>query len=371
MAAERRKLLYFVTEDWYFVSHRLALAVAAQKAGFDVSVLTRVRRHGEVIASAGLRLIPFENSRGGVNPFVELSMLFRLLRIWLKERPDVAHLVAIKPVIYGSLVARIAGTPRVVNAIAGLGWLAQPGTGLTRCLKAMVRRTFRVLLRTRVVLVQNPDDARALLQLGIPEAAIRRIAGAGVDLRAFRAKPEPNGVPVIVFSGRLLREKGVAEFVTAARLLRERGVSARFVVAGESDLGNSSAVPAAQLAAWAKEGCVEFRGWVADMAGLLASSHVMCLPSYYGEGIPKSLIEAAAAGRPIVTSDMPGCREAVAHGENGLLVPPRNAVALADALNELIDDPELRRRMGARGRARAESEFGLDSIIRQTLALYS
>jgi glycosyltransferase involved in cell wall biosynthesis len=370
MASEGRKLLFLVTEDWYFVSHRLALAVAAKEAGYDVSVATRVRKHGDIIRAAGLRLIPFENSRSSVNPLGECWLLLRLIALWLREKPDVTHHVAMKPVLYGSIAARIAGTPRVINALAGMGWLFSSGTGTARWLKSLVRRALGWVLRSGTVLVQNPDDARLLVQMGVPEGLIRRIAGSGVDLHRFSAQPEPDGVPLVLLCARLLWDKGVGEFVAAARLLKERGVAARFALAGEPDQANPSAIPREQLSSWVQEGIVEYLGWVDDMPQLLAGSCVVCLPSYR-EGLPKALIEAAAAGRPIVTTDVPGCREVVRHGDNGLLVPPRDAAALAEQLARLLADPLLRRQMGVRGRLRAEQEFGADSVIRQTLALYA
>lgn len=366
-----KKLLFFVTEDWYFVSHRLSLALAAKHAGYEVSVVTRVRQHGEVIRAAGLKLIPFENSRGSVNPFSELSTLLRLIILFRRERPDIVHNVAMKPVLYGSIAGFIAQVPHIINALAGMGWIFASGSGFARWLKPVARRSLGLLLRSGITLVQNPDDARLLVQIGIPELNIRRIAGAGVDLQYFLPKPEPAGTPVIVLPARLLWDKGLGEFISAARLLKQQGIKARFVLAGEPDPANPSSVSQDQIARWVAEGIVEYFGWVKDMPALLAESHVVCLPSYYGEGIPKSLIEAAAAGRPIVTTDMPGCREIVHHDDNGLLVPPQNPELLAGALLQLIRDPALRRQMGARGRIRAEQEFGLETVIKQTLAIYA
>lgn len=362
------KLLFFVTEDWYFVSHRLTLAMAAKAAGYDVAILTRVRAHGEVIKAAGLRLIPFEIARTGRNPFQEAWTLLRLIRIYRRERPQLLHHVALKPVLYGTIAARFAGQPAVVNALAGMGWLfsSRSPAGLRNA----VRLALSGVLQKGLTLVQNPDDARLLIAAGVPAARIRRIAGAGVDLNLFRPQEEQAGEPKVIFPARLLWEKGVGEFVSAARILRTRGVALRFVLAGEPDEANPSAVNREQLRAWVSEGVIEHAGWVQDMAGLLTRSHLVCLPSYYGEGIPKSLIEAAAAGRAIVTTDMPGCREVVRNGGNGYLVPPRDAEALANALGRLATNPGLRRRMGAEGRRRAEATFGLDDIIRQTLIVY-
>jgi glycosyltransferase involved in cell wall biosynthesis len=371
MSAQRHKLLFFVTEDWFFVSHRLAVAVAAKRAGYAVSVVTRVRKHGDIIRAAGLTLIPFENSRRSLNPFGDLWTLVRLMRLMRREKPDVVHHVAIKPVLYGSIAARLAGTPRVINQLAGMGWLVATGGGAARWLKLAVCRALGLVLRSGTVLVENPDDAKVLVRMGVPEGRIGRLAGSGVDLQRFSPHPEPGGIPVVLLSARLLWPKGVGEFVAAARLLKERGISARFLLAGEPDLGNAAAVPREQIDKWVAEGVVEYLGYVADMPRLLASSSIACMPSYYGEGVPMALVEAAAAARPIVTTDMPGCRDVVRDGDNGLLVPPRNALALAEALARLIQDPKLRREMGSRGRLRAEHEFGVDQIVAQTLAVYA
>jgi glycosyltransferase involved in cell wall biosynthesis len=363
-------LFFFVTEDWYFVSHRLSLAVAAKNAGYDVGIATRVRKHGDIIRAAGLKLIPFENSRSGFNPWNELSTLVRLILLWRRERPHIVHHVATKPILYGTIAARIARVPLIVNAFGGMGWLFTPVTGLRSCFKPLVRLVLGRLLRSGIALVQNPDDERFLIKLGISASSIRRIPGAGVDLREFRAQPEPSGTPVVVLPARLLWAKGVGEFVAAARLIEQRGTKARFVLAGEPDESSPTSVPRDQIATWVADGAIEHLGWVTNMSKLLAESHIVCLPSFYGEGIPKSLIEAAAAGRPIVTTDTPGCREIVHHGDNGLLVPVRNVNALAQALETLIKDSNMRRQMGARGRIRAEGDFGLQSVVRQTLALY-
>ena len=363
------RLLLFVTEDWYFCSHRLPLAMAARMVGYEVTVLTRVRDHGSKIRNAGIRLIPFEIQRSGMNPLRELHTLWRLVRVYRRERPDLVHHVAMKPVLYGSLAARLAGIRHVVNALAGLGWLFTSKGTQANAIQRLLRRASRFLLARGFILVQNPDDAELISQMGIDRSRIRRIAGSGVNLDHFHPVPEPAGVPVVVLPARLLWDKGVGEFVDAARKLLAKGIKGRFVLAGEPDPANPASVSDEQLAAWVGEGAIEYAGWQDDMPNMLAQSHIVCLPSYR-EGLPKSLIEAAAAGRPIVSTDVPGCREVVGNGDNGLLVPARDPQALSEALGKLIADPSLRRRMGERGRLRAEAEFGLDAVIAQTLALY-
>jgi glycosyltransferase involved in cell wall biosynthesis len=369
ISSAKPKLLFFVTEDYYFASHRLCLAVAAKNAGYDVTVVTRVRKDGETIRGAGIRLIPFENDRGGLNPVVDSAAFLRLVHLYRRERPDLVHHVAMKPVLYGSLAARLAGVPSVVNAVAGMGWLFTSEGRVRRRLMPIIRRALGRALQAGMVVVQNPDDGALVAGLGVRTSRIKRIPGSGVDLQQFQPSVPPGGTPAVVFPARLLWDKGVADFIAAGRILKERGIGARLLLAGTPDLVNPASVAMADIARWVDEGIVECLGWVADMPALLARSHIVCLPSYR-EGLPKSLIEAAAASRPIVTTDVPGCREVVRDGHSGFLVPPRRPDLLAAALERLLTDASLRDRMGACGRALAEREFGLDAVIGQTLAVY-
>lgn len=362
------KLLFFVTEDWYFCSHRLVLAVAAREAGFDVTVVTRVREHGEIIRRAGLGLIPFEISRRGMNPLREWRALAHLFTIYRREKPDLIHHVAIKPVLYGTLAARLAGVPHIINAMAGMGWLFTSAKLTARLVKPLVRLTFRILLRQSSVIVQNPDDAALVAGMGLRD--VHLIRGAGVDTQVFHPEPEPDGPLLLVLPARLLWDKGVGEFVEAARQLKAWGIVARFALVGAPDSENPAAVPETQLTAWQDEGVVEWWGQRTDMPQIFAQAHIVCLPSFYGEGIPKSLLEAAACGRPIVTTDAPGCREIVQDGDNGLLVPLRDVPALTEALARLIAAPDMRRRMGERGRALALGGFSQERVIAETLAVY-
>jgi glycosyltransferase involved in cell wall biosynthesis len=364
------KLLFFVTEDWYFCSHRLPLAVAARKAGYDVGVITRVRKHGDLIRQSGLRLIPFELSRSGMNPFVDLATILQLVKVYRREQPDIVHHVAIKPVLYGSLAARLTGIKHIVNAMAGMGWLFASSGMRVDVLKGLVRRALRVLLSRGITLVQNPDDVATLTHMGVSPQRIRMIHGSGVDLDKFHPVSEPDGVPVVVLPARLLWDKGVGEFVEAARLLKSRGIEARFVLAGAPDPANPASVASEQIDKWVSEGVVDHVGWHENMPTLLAQSNIVCLPSYYREGVPKSLIEAAASGRPMVAADVPGSREVVINNSTGLLVPARDAQALSNALAKLIEDPFLRQQMGQHARQRAEQLFGIEQIVSQTLALY-
>lgn len=364
------KLLFLVTEDWYFVSHRMPLAVAARQAGYEVTVVTRVGEHTQTIRNAGLRLITIVLSRRGKNPFSELLLVARLLAIYRRERPDIVHHVAMKPMLYGSLAARLAGVRHVVNAMAGRGWLFTSRSWLAGVLGRGVSFAFRKLLNRGVVIVQNPDDMEWLVNVGVESDRVHLIRGSGVDVNQFSFTREPKGEPVVVLASRMIWDKGIGEFVAAARNLKQRGIAARFVLVGNPDTANNASIPRGCLEAWHAEGVIEWWGHRNDMAQVFAQSHLVCLPSYYREGVPKVLLEAAACGRAIVTTDMPGCREIVSHGDNGLLVPPRNEAALADALQALLQDPERRSRMGARGRERAVEEFSLDKVVAETLTLY-
>jgi len=366
---QRPKLLFVVTEDWYFVSHRLSLAVAAQKAGFDIAVATRVGKQVEAIRAAGIRLIPFSLSRHHGNPMREVAALARLYH---RERPDIVHHVALKPIVYGTLAAWVARVPAKVNAVAGLGWLFTTTNGMMRLIRPTARWILAWLLNAQgsLTIVQNPEDRSLLIRSHLPEARIRLIRGAGVDTISFRPTPAPSGPVCIIMAARMLWAKGVGEFAEAARLLTQAGISARFVLVGTPDLGNPASVPEATLRGWHGRNGVEWWGWQDDMSAVFRSAHIACLPSYYREGLPKVLLEAAACGLPLVTTNAPGCREVVRDGDNGLLVPVRDSQALAKALRELIENAGLRARMGRRAREIALAEFSQEQIITEVLAVY-
>lgn len=366
------KLLYFVTEDWYFCSHRLPLAVAAKSAGYDVSLVTHVNAHGEVIRKAGIRLIPFDLSRRGMNPLSELAVLARLIKVYRKEKPDILHHVAMKPVLYGSLAARFSGVPCVVNALAGLGYIFTSDAPKARCLRPIVASAFKSLLnrkKTRLIL-QNDDDRKLFIcNHFINAEKTKLIRGSGVDTEVFSLSPEPTGIPVVMLASRMLLDKGIVEFVEAARQFKGGGIEARFVLVGDTDVHNPSAIPNGQLAFWQSEGLIEWWGRCENMPAVLQQANVVCLPSYR-EGLPKVLLEAASSGRAIVTTDVPGCREVVRNGENGFLVPLHSVAELADALQKLIGNKTLRHKMGVRGREIVVNEFSIEKVIKETLSAY-
>jgi glycosyltransferase involved in cell wall biosynthesis len=368
------KLLYLVSEDWYFVSHRLPLAAAAREAGYDVVVATRTAAHAEQIRDAGLRLIPISFERSGLGPLGEARTLAGLLSLYRQEKPDLVHHVALKPVIYGAMAARAAGVRNVVSALMGLGYVFSSDDPKARVLRPFVRAALGAALkgkRSRVI-VQNRDDFEGFIANGLAEAtSVRLIRGSGVEPSRY-ALAQPGGGasgPLVVLPARMLRDKGVFEFAEAARLLKARGVAARFALVGEPDPLNPASLTAAEIDAIVAQGAVEYWGWRKDMGAVFESAQIACLPSYR-EGLPKALLEAAASGLPIVTTDVPGCREIVRAGKNGWLVPARDAGALADALGEAIGNAELRVRYGTAGRRMVEEEFSLARIVAETLDVY-
>jgi len=368
-----RCLLFVVNNPAFFMSHRVPVALAAQKAGYDVHVATMEGPAVADIQALGMTHHPIPMTRSGKHPLQELGTLLALVRLFRRLRPDVVHLVTIKPVLYGGIAARIARVPGMVAAISGLGFVFLSSSLKMRLVRAVVARLYRIALghpNSRVIF-QNANDRDLLKSLGaVREDQVVIIRGAGVDLDAYRPTPEPPAPPVVVtMVARLLRDKGVQEFVQAAKLLRERGVPVTMQLVGGLDAGNPASATQADVDAWQQEGCVEALGERSDVAALYAAAHIAVLPSYR-EGLPKSLIEAAACGRAVVTTDVPGCRDAIEPDVTGLLVPVRDAAALADAIVRLAEDAALRQSMGTAGRALAEREFDINQVARIHVALY-
>jgi glycosyltransferase involved in cell wall biosynthesis len=362
------KLAFVVTEDWYFLSHRLGLGEAAEKDGYDVTVITRCRGEARNITNAELKTVNFEMQRRGMSFLGVFAEALRLRGLLLKCGPDIVHLVALRPVVVGGLASLVMSKPRFVFALTGLGYLFTADRANSSVTK-LLRRILPIFFRKGLAIVQNAEDQDVLFSCGIDSSRVRLIRGSGVDVKKFAYSDEPSGTPVVMLPARLLWDKGVGEFVEAARTLLARGIEARFVMVGESDPDNPTAVPEDELRNWAGEGVVELWGFKERMEEVLPQATIVCLPSYR-EGMPKSLLEAMACGKPCITTDTSGCREAVRHEDNGLLVPVKNAKALADAIQQLLEDNGSRARMGCRGRERAVKEFSDEVVIAQTLAVY-
>lgn len=364
------KAILFANTDWYLYNFRLPLAEALRRQGYEVVLLSPPGSYGERLQQAGFRWQAFPFSRRGVNPLAEGRTIWRLARLYRREKAEVVHHFTIKCVLYGSLAARLAGIKNVLNAVTGMGYVFVDNRLEARLIRLVVKAFYPAILRGTQVIFQNGDDQGLFQRYGwVRPGQSRLIPGSGVDTQRFRPLPEPDEPAVVLLPGRFLWDKGLGEFVEAARILRAAGVKARFALAGRSDPANPAAVPEVTLQEWQAEGVVECWGWQEDMAAVYARAHIVCLPSYR-EGLPRGLIEAAACGRPLVAADAPGCREVVRHGENGLLVAPRSASSLADGLRALIEAPDLRRQMGARGRQIVEAEFSVERIVAETLRAY-
>lgn len=373
-SSNRPRLLFLVTEDWYFCSHRLALGRAAVRAGFDVTVATRVHNHAPAIIEAGMNVVALPWSRRSTRPWNELRTLISLYRLYRSFGPDLVHHVALKPVLYGSVVARIARTRRIINAVAGFGYSFVASGTRAAVARRILDATFRVLCNRpgAMVLVQNPDDERVLVEDGmVAPSRVVVIPGSGVDTDLFSPAPDgtPDGNVRVTLVSRMLWSKGVGEFVDAVRILRRRGIEFEAVLVGSPDPENPQAIPEETLRGWCEEGVVDWSGHDDDIPSVWARSNVAVLPSHR-EGLPKTLLEAAACGVPMIATDVPGCREVVIDGRNGLLVPPRDACALAAAIERLVSEPATRREMGRVARTEAVEKFSEPIVIDRMLALY-
>ena len=386
------KLIFLVTEDWYFWSHRLPIARAARDAGFEVVVAARERVHGDRIRGEGFRFEGLHWRRRGDGVVGAARAVAAIAALYRRERPDIVHHVALKPVLFGAAALRLAFPRRAVRpaciaAVNGLGsgfTLADHGASArARLARAALGRGLRRAARDARVIVQNPEDRDALAGLGIEPARLVLIRGSGVDTAHFAPLPEPAppsdaSTVRVALVGRMLRSKGVPDAVAAVRQLRAEGLAIELILAGPTDPDNPDSLDDRQLAALSSEKGVVWLGRVEDVRAVWAEAAIAVLPSTYGEGLPKSLLEAAACGRAIVASDMPGCREIARPGgpgaptgeETGLLVPPGDVAALAASVAALARDPERRRAMGRAGRLLVEREFAEERIAAQTLGLY-
>ncbi len=368
----RLRIVLLITEDWYFWTHRRGLAQALVAAGHEVVLATRVAEHGARIEALGVRLAPLRLRRTGRNPLRELAAIAEIWRLYRRESPDVVHHVGIKPMLYGSFAARLAGVPGVINALAGFGYVFTASGPGARALRACIELALRGAWSGRGtrVIFQNPETRDHFCARGLvtPDRSVL-VRGTGVDLEEFSRRPEPAGEPVVMLAGRMLWDKGVGEAVEAVRRLRAAGLRLRLVLVGRRDVANPKSIDEAQLRRWEADGDAEWWGHCEDMPATLARSTLFVLPSY-AEGLPRALVEAAATGRAIVTTDVAGCREVVHDGDNGLLVPARDAARLAEAIATLLDDGEMRARMAAAGRRLIEEQFAGPEIARRLVDVH-
>lgn len=368
----RPRLLFLVSEDWYFVSHRAHLAAAAQAEGFEVLVACRVGRHGQCIEAAGHRLLPITVPRGGSAPWRDMQSVRRLVALYREHQPDIVHHVALKNMLLGTLAANFARVPAVVNALTGFGHLSDVGGVKGKLGRRVVQGLFRCLRSTipSRLIVQNAEDRDEMIATGaaLPHQ-VALIRGAGVCTATFQPGPIPAGPPIVMLAARMLWSKGIGEFVAAAQSLKAGGCQARFVLVGRVDAENPLHIPRAQLVQWCDQGAIEWWDQSDKMPEILTQATMVCLPSY-AEGLPKVLLEAAACGKPLVATDVRGCREVCREGVSGLLVPAKESAPLAAAISQLLANSEQRQRMGVASRQIAVEEFASAYIARQTLDVY-
>lgn len=370
----RPAVALFANTDWYLYNFRLSLVRRLRDLGWRVLLLSPPGDYGERLAEMGFRWRPLPMDRRSLNPLAEARLLATLTAILRRERPDIVHGFTIKPAVYGSIAGRLAGVKGRVNAVTGLGYVFTSDEPRARLLRPVVSRLMKVALGgggARLIL-QNPDDVELFRRARlVADERVRLIHGSGVDCARFAPGRERRpGEPLeVLMATRLLWDKGLAEFIEAARALKARGRNIRFLLAGDPDPGNPASVAAETVRGWVDEGLVEWLGHVDDMAALLGGVDVVVLPSYR-EGLPKTLIEAAACARPLITTDVPGCREVVAHGEDGLLVPVREHEPLAQAIARLDDDHALADRLGRAARKKALERFDDRIVVERTLEVY-
>lgn len=364
------KLLFVVNVDWFFISHRLPIAIAAQQQGYEVHVACQMTDKGQSLREHGFILHELALDRSGTSVFKELNTFLAIWSVIRRIKPDVLHAITIKPVLYSGIASRFSPVARVAS-ISGLGFVFIAQGFKAAILRKGIGLLYRLALhrdRTKVIF-QNPADKQLFVEHKIIDASQPVIIrGSGVDLTKYQVHPEPQQVPVVVLLARLLIDKGVLEFVEAARLLKKQGVACRMVLVGDTD-ENPQSITASQLQQWVDQQLVEYWGYTSDVNTTYSKSNIVVLPSYR-EGLPKSLIEAAACGRAVITTDVPGCRDAITPNETGLLVTVKDATQLADAIATLCQNPAMRRQLGDAGRTLAEAQFDIRAVVAHHLTLY-
>ena len=364
-----QKILFIVPEDYGFASHRLSLAKKMIKVGWDVVLATRINEHEKVISDAGVKLFDLSNSKNEIKRHSNiLWTILKLVLLYRREKPDIVHHFTIRMIILGSIASLFSGKIHVINTITGLGSAFISSQLKFKVFRKIVTLTLRILLPKSSVTVQNTDDYKFIKELGMTESKIHLILGSGVNTKQYSPHNKTNLIPIIVLPSRMLWVKGVSEFVSAARILKKIH-NCRFILVGDNDNNNPDSINSNQLIEWQNEGIIEWWGHQDNMPALLKKIDIVCLPSYR-EGLPKALLEAASAGLPIVTTNVPGCREVVDDKINGYLVEPRNFNALIEPLTNLINSKKLRLDMGKLGRKKVINNLSSDIIDQQNIDLY-
>ena len=373
MQSRKKKLCFLVTEDWYFLSHRIQLAKAAQRDGYDVYVITRVNKGKKLIESEGIQLIPIDLNRHGKNIFKEILSIIHIIKIYKNINPDIVHHVALKPTLYGTLASVFLKVPKVVNTVAGLGYIFNSSSYGDRLLSTVIKYTLKlsVYFKSSEFITQNPEDRNFLIRNNITKKNnIHLIRGSGVEPELYKPAKNNREIPKILFASRLLWSKGVKDYVSAAEIIKNKNIPSVFLLAGEPDPENPDSISMIQLDEWNNRGFISYIGHQNNMPDLLSETDIVCLPTYYGEGVPKILIEAASCAIPLIATDIAGCREIVEHGKNGYLVPVRDPAAIATMIETLLLDVGLRKKMGSEGRRIVKEGFSMDKVNSETLKIY-
>lgn len=366
----RPKILYVVNVDWFFLSHRLPIAISAQNSGFEVHIACQFTEKGSDIRNHNFILHEIPLDRSGTSVLKEIKTFLAIHSLIRKIKPEIIRAITIKPVLYSGIASRFYKVARIAS-ISGLGFVFIAEGFKEKIIKSVVVLLCKLALtrkKTKVIFQNSSDKSLFIKQNIIIEKDSIIVRGSGVDLNKCLVQPEPAGVPVFALLARLLIDKGVIEFVEAAKLLKSKGVHCRMILVGDTD-ENPQSVTSGQIKQWQNDGLIEYWGFTSDVKGTYAKCNVAVLPSYR-EGLPKSLIEAAACGRAVITTDVPGCRDSIIANETRQLVPLKNPLALADAIKILCNDQELRKRFGASGRQHAESEFDINAVVQQHVMLY-
>jgi glycosyltransferase involved in cell wall biosynthesis len=366
-----RRLLFIVNVDWFFVSHRLPIAIAAIKQGFEVHLACNVTDKKKLLESHGIIVHPLALSRSGIGILNELKTISQLFFIIREVKPNIIHSITIKPVLYGNLLARLLKVPVRVSSISGLGYVFIAQDLKTKILKFFVIQFYRfALFGSKAVIFQNHADINIFKTIkAVNEKQVVLIRGSGVDLTKYRVLPEPDNNPVVMFVARLLIDKGVNEFVQAAKLIRNIRPDIRMALVGDVDIENPKSIYPCQIRKWEQDDIVEYWGYSHNVAETISKANIIVLPSYR-EGLPKSLIEAAACGRAVITTDVPGCRDAIEVNKTGLLVPAKTVQPLVDAILKLVNDQKLRSEFAQKGRLFAEKVFDINDVVKKHLLIY-
>ena len=370
------KILFVVNIDSFFVSHRLPIALEALNKGYEVHVAAKFTDKMEMLSKLGLIVHPINFNRSRIGILSLLMEFIQTIKILNNVKPDVAHLISIKPVILGGIASRIVQTSNIVSAISGLGFIFSSKGFLSILRRFIVKKLYKQAFShpSQKIIFQNKDDRSVLLNsTGILDSKTLLIPGSGVDLEKFKSNPVSSEFPIIMLVARMLSDKGVREFVEASKILKSSNQllfqQSRFVLVGDTDLSNPASLDEVELKSWAQSGIVETWGHIENMPRVLNNAHIVVLPSYR-EGFPKVLMEAAACGKPIITTDVPGCRDAIIPDVTGLLIPAVDATALANAIKSLLNDLPRCLSMGIEGRKFAEQQFDITQVISSHMSIY-